>query len=260
MQTIALANQKGNVGKTITAASLAIALSRQGKRVLLIDADAQDNLTQLLGWEQPDELNTTLVTIMGKIITGQPFTPQDKVLHHKDGVDLGNASNSISKMVLLEIGRTVIRLERSAEFAKLPDMVYDRREKNTPLQSERSAILMAELTYTKIGDYYYPDLALPPEEEEAPPLGKYGMLHKTYLKEHRPIQYEQMLMTCKLYPYLREIDRQAHEMVDQIVRHMAEAEGVNEEMKATDQMRWVGLMNNFKASAEEIVLPQLVYA
>ena len=91
MQTIALANQKGNVGKTITAASLAIALSRQGKRVLLIDADAQDNLTQLLGWEQPDELNTTLVTIMGKIITGQPFTPQDKVLHHKDGVDLATA-------------------------------------------------------------------------------------------------------------------------------------------------------------------------
>ena len=196
-----------------------------------------------------------------KEIPDRNFTSRYLAKRNRDGIGaVGNASNSISKMVLLEIGRTVIRLERSAEFAKLPDMVYDRREKNTPLQSERSAILMAELTYTKIGDYYYPDLALPPEEEEAPPLGKYGMLHKTYLKEHRPIQYEQMLMTCKLYPYLREIDRQAHEMVDQIVRHMAEAEGVNEEMKATDQMRWVGLMNNFKASAEEIVLPQLVYA
>ena len=119
---------------------------------------------------------------------------------------------------------------------------------------------MAELTYTKIGDYYYPDLGFSPEEENAPPLGKYGMLHMTWLREHDPIRFDMMLLGDELYPHLREIDRQAHEMVDQIVQQMAEAEGVNEEMKANDQMRCVGLMNNFKASAEEIVLPQLVYA
>ena len=84
-----------NGGKS-TAASLAIGLSRQGKKVLLVDADAQGNLTQLLGWEQPDDLNPTLATIMTKIITDQPFAPQDGILHHADGVDLMPANIELS--------------------------------------------------------------------------------------------------------------------------------------------------------------------
>ena len=98
MKTIALANQKGGVGKSTTAASLGIGLSRQGKKVLLVDADAQGNLTQMLGWAQPDELSPTLADLMGKIITDQPITPGEGILVHREGVHLLPANIELSAM------------------------------------------------------------------------------------------------------------------------------------------------------------------
>ena len=98
MKTIALANQKGGVGKTTTAASLGIGLSRQGKKVLLIDADAQGNLTQMLGWPQPDELSPTLSTLMEKIIAEQPIAPGEGILHHTSGVHLVPADIELSAL------------------------------------------------------------------------------------------------------------------------------------------------------------------
>ena len=98
MKTIALANQKGGVGKTTTAASLGIGLSRQGKKVLLIDADAQGNLTQMLGWPQPDELSPTLSTLMEKIIAEQPIAPGEGILNHPSGVHLVPANIELSAL------------------------------------------------------------------------------------------------------------------------------------------------------------------
>ena len=116
---------------------------------------------------------------------------------------------------------------------------------------------MNELTYTKIGDYLIPDLAM--DDEDDTPLGKYGMLRETFLQEHHPGTYTSMLLTGRLEPHLREIDRQAREQVDRIVGNLKRLHGIDEIMKANGQMAWVQSINSFIAQAEETVLPEIVY-
>ena len=112
------------------------------------------------------------------------------------------------------------------------------------------------MSYTLHGDYYLPDLVL---NEEEPTYGKYGMLRKQFLKEHRSARYQYLLLTGKLTEHLNQIDQEAREQVEMLMEQMAEKQGVTEKLKVQDQMEWVRLMNNIKTSAEEIVLKKLVY-
>ena len=112
------------------------------------------------------------------------------------------------------------------------------------------------LTYTRNGDYLIPDLSL--SEQPSKPLGKYGRMRKAYLKEHRPILYNQLLMSEKLYPHLIEIDETAQSRLEQMMPQLAKDAGATEELKASDPMQWVGLMNTCKAQAEEILLAELI--
>ena len=118
---------------------------------------------------------------------------------------------------------------------------------------------MPELTYHKEGDYYYPDLELPKEPEDAKPLGKYGLMYKKYLKEHKPVRYDSLLLSGELMKHLQEIDAQAEQMMERLIAQMKEQEGVTAELKAKDQMAWVGAMNNIRNRAEEVVLHDLIY-
>ena len=112
------------------------------------------------------------------------------------------------------------------------------------------------LTYTMNGDYQIPDLKLTEQPEK--PLGKYGRMRKAYLKEHRPLIYNQLLLTEKLYPHLIEIDETAQSRLEQMMPQLAKEAGATEELKASDPMKWVGLMNTCKAQAEEILMVELI--
>ena len=103
-----------------------------------------------------------------------------------------------------------------------------------------------------------PDLKLTEQPEK--PLGKYGRMRKAYLKEHRPLIYNQLLLTEKLYPHLIEIDETAQSRLEQMMPQLAKDAGATEQLKASDPMRWVGLMNTCKAQAEEILMAELIHS
>ena len=114
------------------------------------------------------------------------------------------------------------------------------------------------LTYTRSGDYLIPNIQL--TESEAKPLTKYGRMRKKYLEEHRPILWNTMILSEKLYPHLREIDEAANRRLEVLMNELTKKSGVTEELKATDPMKWTGLMNTLKAQAEEAILAELIYA
>ncbi len=112
-------------------------------------------------------------------------------------------------------------------------------------------------TYTQVGDYLLPDLKLPEEEQQ--PIGVWGQRHRRYLKEHRRAIYATLFTGGKLNGYLADIDRQAEKLFSRLVKQMAAMEGVTEQLKADNQMEWVGRMNNIRSRAMEIVNSELIY-
>ena len=108
-----------------------------------------------------------------------------------------------------------------------------------------------------IGDYYIPILALPSEEQR--PIGKWGRMHREYLREHCPILLNDLILSGQLWTYLAELNEQAQRRLQLIIRQIQEAEPVTEELKAVDQMAWGGAMNSIRSRAEEIILREMIY-
>ena len=112
------------------------------------------------------------------------------------------------------------------------------------------------IEYIRNGDYYIPDLKLP---EETRPIGKWGRMHREYLKEHHSIQYTNLVLACQLWTYLADLNEQAHDRLELIMQQMKKAEGITETLKASDQMAWIRAMNSIRSRAEEIILHEMIY-
>ena len=116
--------------------------------------------------------------------------------------------------------------------------------------------MMQELNYIRCGDYYIPDIRLP---EETRPIGRWGRMHRDYIKEHNPIRFNDLCLGGELWSYLADLNEQAESRLELIIEQMKAAEGVTEDMKAINQMAWVGAMNSIRNRAEEIILREMIY-
>lgn len=117
---------------------------------------------------------------------------------------------------------------------------------------------MSKITYRQVGDYLIPNLKLPPEEANIT-LGKWGMMHKSYLEKNKKVFFSLLLGQGKLYQHCAEVENQARDMFDTLVEQMKESEGVTEELKEQDQWKWFQRMNNIQQRAREIVCDNLIY-
>ena len=112
------------------------------------------------------------------------------------------------------------------------------------------------LEYIRSGDYFIPNLTLP---EETRPIGRWGRMHRDYLREHKPIQYNCLLLSGELWTYLADLNEQTQDRLERIIDQMKTTEGITETLKASDPMAWVGAMNSIRNRAEEIILREMIY-
>ena len=121
----------------------------------------------------------------------------------------------------------------------------------------KSKMVSNGIEYVRVGDYYIPDLTLPHEER---PIGKYGRMHRDYLREHNPVMFDDLVVTGRLWTYLADLNEQAENRLQLMIQQMQEAEAVTEAMKASDQLAWVQAMNSIRSRAEEILREELIFA
>ena len=145
-------------------------------------------------------------------------------------------------------GRSTKPLTLSASSSTLSKTAKEKAELNTN-----------EITCRQNGDYLIPNIGQP-EQTDHTPLGRYGRMRREYLKEHRPILWNRMILDGTLFPRPREIDRAAYDRLDRMITARAKAAGATEALKAVDPLKWVGLMNACKAQAEEIIPAEHVYS
>ena len=115
---------------------------------------------------------------------------------------------------------------------------------------------MEQITYIKVGDYYIPDWKLP---EETHPIGRWGRMHRDYLKEHRPVVFNQLVLSGNLWTYLADINEQAQQRMNVLVKQMMVSEGVTEELKEANQMEWIRRASNIRSKIDEIIQTELIY-
>ena len=114
------------------------------------------------------------------------------------------------------------------------------------------------ISYTRQGDYYLPDLALPAEEEK--PFGIWGQRHLDYIRQYKRLLYLDLLTSCRLNTYLADVDRQAQERFERLIKGMKQAQGITEQLKAINGLEWTGRLNNIRTRAREIVNSEIIYA
>lgn len=193
--------------------------------------------------------NAAVVSITYSLMSRCGMQPEDHFEHE----DFFSIFDFNTPRTVAALGTAVSEInEQVCGRSKLP---YEIMSANTARKGRQS--MENNLTYTMNGDYMIPDLKIEVPEQ---PLGKYGRMRQKYLKEHRPILWNQMILEEALFPHLLEIEQAAQSRLEQMMPELASEAGATEALKARDPMKWVGLMNACKAQAEEVILAELIYA
>ena len=170
---------------------------------------------------------------------------------------IGVATSDIAEMALREISQSIRNVQiaekdQNRTFAQKTQAQYDKADNNP-----KGANTMSEITYSRQGDYLIPDLTLPTEPEL--PLGRYALIHRDYLEKHKRVTYLNLLTSGRLNGHLHEVEQTALQRLELLTKQLSAEQGVTEELKEKAPMQWVGLMNNIRSQAEEVILTELIY-